>query len=587
MKHLATLLKLRRLNWQTLRRAIRYLRRHGWVALLHRASENHVMPARPWSDETMYSRWVIRHEPSLRVLQRQRLSPISIDRFLLFVPLEGPADALRATLGSVLAQTYSGWQLCLTIHDSTTTTLLMLAEAYCQDYENVISWHLNKEKCPAAEDARWVSSVLPGDTLAPFALYELAQSIQADSAIDALYADEDTLGEDGKTRQHPIFKPDWSPDTLRSCNYIGHPLVVSRNLFSDVVALAAMGDAHSYELALRTAEATGTITHIPMVLYHRSSSFPIAETSSEVEFLADHLRRIGLVGSASHGSLQNTFAIDYALNSEPLISILIPNRDNAAVLARCVESILRSSYVNFEILIIENNSVQAETLALYERLAANPSIRILTHTQPFNFSRINNFAVAHAQGESLVFLNNDTEALRPDWLQRMLMYAQRPDIGAVGAKLYYPDGTIQHAGIVLGIGGVAGHGHKNFVHDSDGYCGRLKIVQNVGAVTAACLMMRKDVFYQVGGFDESLAVAFNDVDLCLRIRAAGYRIVWTPDAQLHHYESKTRGYEDTPQKRRRFRREINTIHRKWGNKLHDPYYSPNLTLDEEDFSLGY
>jgi GT2 family glycosyltransferase len=257
------------------------------------------------------------------------------------------------------------------------------------------------------------------------------------------------------------------------------------------------------------------------------------------------------------------------------------------MLTRCVDSISRSSYANYEIIVLENHSECRETLSYYRRLDQERRARIIAWNKPFNYAAVNNFGAAHAQGEVLLFLNNDIEAINPDWLERLVTHAMRPEVGAVGAKLYYADDSIQHAGIVVGMGGIAGHAHLRFPREADGYLQRLRIPHNCSAVTGACLMTRRDVFEQTGGFDESFVLAFNDVDLCLQILSLGYRILWTPEAELYHFESKTRGYEDTPEKLTRFQNEYRRFAAKWGQWLAagDPYFNPNFRLDRSDYAL--
>jgi len=303
--------------------------------------------------------------------------------------------------------------------------------------------------------------------------------------------------------------------------------------------------------------------------------------------LQNHLRRIGLNGKVQKGLLENTYKIEYAIDVNPMVSIIIPNKDNIDDLKTCIKSINeKSDYKNYEIIIIENGSTEKETFRFYNELE-NQGVKILKWDEPFNYSSINNFAVRFARGDVLLFLNNDTEVINSDWLEKMLEHAWRKEIGAVGAKLYYPDNTVQHAGVVIGIGGVAGHAFRGADKEADGYAGRLKIVQNVSAVTGACMMVRRSVFEEAGGFDENYTVALNDVDLCLKIREKGYLNVWTPYAELYHHELKTRGEDVSTIKKKRWFREVELFQRKWENLLDkgDEYYNDNLTLEKEDFSL--
>jgi len=349
---------------------------------------------------------------------------------------------------------------------------------------------------------------------------------------------------------------------------------------------------------LRLVEISDVIVHIPKVLYYwRIHDTSVAAKGVGVKSYAvdnakraisDHLSRAGLNGVVENATSSDlsTYRIKYEIKGTPLITIIIPNKDHIDSLQKCLDSILGSTtYPNYEILIIENNSNEASTFEYYKNIK-NDKVRVVEYYGGFNYSKINNFGRSYANSEYLLFLNNDIEIITPDWISEMLMYAQREDIGAVGAKLYYPDDTVQHAGVILGLGGVAGHSHKTFARDNPGYMHRLRLVQNMSAVTAACMMMRRDVFDEVGGFDEMLAVAFNDVDLCMRIRESGYLIVFTPFAELYHYESISRGYEDTQNKIARFANEINMFKERWADELRlgDPYYNPNLTIKKEDFS---
>ncbi len=301
----------------------------------------------------------------------------------------------------------------------------------------------------------------------------------------------------------------------------------------------------------------------------------------------EHLARQAIQGTVADGPVPGTYDVKRSLLRSPLVSIIIPTQDQVDVLARCLESIARSTYPSYEILLIENQSRRPETLAYYHTLEKRREIRLVPWNERFNYSRLNNFAATQARGEVLLLLNNDTQARNEDWLERMLEHALRPEIGAVGAKLLYPNGDVQHGGVILGIGGVAGHAHRYVSESSAGYFHRLVVNQNMSAVTGACMMLRKEVFAGIGGFDERLAIAFNDIDLCMRIRRKGYWIVWTPFAALTHYESRTRGPEDTVEKQSRFHEESRRFIDMWHDELRegDPFYSPHLTLSSEDFAL--
>ena len=347
---------------------------------------------------------------------------------------------------------------------------------------------------------------------------------------DCFYTDEDTVY--GTAFINPHFKPDWSPDLFRNCNYITNFFGVKSDLLEKIGRWSSR-----YDLLLKASELAKNIVHIPKILFH------VREDITDIDEVAlnDHLKRINLTGAVKKGLLDKSRKIEYILADAAKVSIIIANKDSSQVLEKCISSInKKSSYRNFEIIIVENGSVEPETFAYYEEISASPAVRIIKWTEPFNFSAVNNYAARHASGDVLLFLNNDVEVISQDWLERMLEYAVRKDIGCVGAKLYYPDDTIQHGGVTVGLGGVAGHSYNGFKREADGYFGRLKLVQNLSAVTAACVMIRKEVFEEVGGFEEGYPLAFNDVDLCLKIRKHGYLIVWTPFAELYHYESITR-----------------------------------------------
>lgn len=406
----------------------------------------------------------------------------------------------------------------------------------------------------------------PDGWLHPAALAECEKAVR-ETGADMIYTDEEFYARVPGDRNVPYFKPDYGPDSLRGCNYIGPFLVCRSGLLKEAGAEDYAGlDANGqWNAVIRMAGKAKRICHIPKALYYRR----IPEGK---ETPVPALRRVS-----------------DPVEGEPLVSILIPNRDHREDLKRCVDSIReKSTYRNWEILIIENNSSEQETFRYYEELKKDSRIRVISREGAFNYSAINNRGAREAKGEQILLLNNDTEVISPDWMQEMLMYAQRQDVGAVGAKLYYPDGTIQHAGIGIGIKMLAGHFFRGFAGDSSGYFGRLKYAQNVSAVTAACMMIPRRVYEEMNGLEESFSVVFNDVDLCLRIRRAGYLIVWTPWAELTHYESRSRGPdEDTPEKKRFFVRETNRFLKKWYKALEegDPYYNINLTRWKEDFSL--
>lgn len=412
----------------------------------------------------------------------------------------------------------------------------------------------------AVSEGEYVLPLTQGAVLRPHALLDLALTADRAASAELIYTDEDRIDAAGQ-RGEWRFKPAWSPNLLEAWNYLGQLTLMRRETIRALGGWRPEAGAFDHDLMLRLRRKIEprAIVHLAKLLVHGT-----AETGPPPR----------------HQETRDT-------TSAPRVSLVIPTRDNADVLETCIRSIRsRTHYQNYEILIIDNGSVEAKTKRLFADLTSDSSIRILPMPGPFNFSKLNNAAAREATSEILGFVNNDIEVTREDWLGEMVALAMRPETGCVGAKLLYPDGRIQHAGVVIGLGGVAGHGHRLARTDDPGYLGRLCFVQNVCAVTAACLLIRRDVFDEVGGLDESLTVAFNDVDFCLRVRAAGYLNLWTPFAELIHHESVSRGRDLTPSKAKRFADEYATMQRRWGAELlSDPYYSPHLTYDREDFSL--
>jgi GT2 family glycosyltransferase/2-polyprenyl-3-methyl-5-hydroxy-6-metoxy-1,4-benzoquinol methylase len=528
-------------------------------------------------------------------------------KFSILTPLYNtPKVFLIEMIDSVLNQTYSNWELCLADGSNAYHSEVSVI---CKDYarrdkriqykklDKNLGISENTNQCIAMSSGDYLALLDHDDLLHPSALYEAMKVICEENA-DFIYTDENTFSLTPMDAYCPHFKPDYSPDTLRSYNYICHLSIFSRQLLEKVGCFKSEYDgSQDYDIILRLTEAADCIVHIPKILYYwRSHQNSVAMDVSAKPYvmdaakraLSDHLQRIGFDGEVTDSSIITTYKINYKINGSPLVSILIPNKDHIDDLRKCLDSILeKSTYKNYEIIIIENNSEQAETFSCYEILKKNPRIKIFEWVGEFNYSAVNNFGVKYASGEYILFLNNDTETITSNWIEEMLMFAQRSDIGAVGAKLFYPDDTIQHAGVILGIGGVGGHSHKYFSRYDTGYMSRLTIVQNLSACTAACMMVPRSIFDEVGGFDESFQIAFNDVDLCMKIREKGYLIVVTPYAELYHFESKSRGYEDTIEKQKRFQNEVLRFQDRWKDTLMkgDPYYNKNLTLDKEDFSL--
>ena len=562
-----------------------------------------------------YRRWVRRYDPPLvpavgEVARRDadssfaRLPLISV----VMPTFNSPGEFLRAAIESVLAQTYPRWELCIADDASTQAEVRKILEAYrardprvrvCYRPEN---GHISAASNSALDLAQgeFVALLDHDDVLRPHALAAVVRELNRHPDADLVYSDEDKIGRDGR-RCDPYFKPDWNPDLFLSQNYLCHLTVIRRSLVEEVgrFRLGYEG-SQDWDLFLRVTERTSgdRIRHIPRVLYHwraipGSAAFsPDAKrytSDASLRALADHLRRRQIRADVLPDG-QTRFRVRYPLPPDPpQVSVIIGTRDRVKMLRRCVESIrAQTTYRKYELIVMDNDSEQKATLTYLDELRGSGA-KILPFHGSFNFSALNNAAARQASGEVLAFLNNDLEVITPGWLDEMVSQALRPGIGAVGAKLFYPNDTVQHAGVILGIGGVAGHAFKHFPRTDEGQKSRANAVQNYTAVTAACLVIRRAAFREVGGFDEAhLGIAFNDVDFCIRLHQAGYRNLYTPHAQFYHHESASRGADDTPSKRRRFSGEARYMRDTWGPLLTaDPAYNPNLTLAREDFSLAW
>ena len=568
------------------------------------------------SGQLRYSEWVrvfdtLKATDQSLIAQKVAAWPTPPKISVLMPVFNTNTDFLKRAIDSVMMQSYPHWELCIADDASTEPYVKTILQAYVasdprikvayRDLNGHISAASNTALTLATGD--WIALLDHDDELARNALFFFALEISRDARVQILYSDEDKIDAFGN-RFDPHFKPDWNPELIRSINYISHLGLYAKSLIQRVGGFrVGYEGSQDYDMLLRCSAYIqhDQIKHIPRVLYHwRAIAGSTALDSSEKSYpseagkkaLADFLKGDPQVADVSDGPASTTYRVHYKL-SEPaaLVSIVIPTRDRIDLLSACINSILaKTNYRLFEILIVDNDSQLAETRDYFKDIQVRDArIKVLSYPGAFNYSAINNFAVEQAQGEFILLLNNDIEVLSHDWLSEMLSHAQRPGVGAVGAKLYYTQGAIQHAGVIIGLGGVAGHSHKLFAHEAPGYFYRLKLAQDVSAVTAACLLIRKDTFQQVGGLDEkAFSVAFNDCDLCLKVRQAGHRIIWTPYAELLHHESVSRGLEDTPEKQRRFSSEVRAMHEKWQTHLFvDPFYSPNLTLDREDFSIAW
>lgn len=435
------------------------------------------------------------------------------------------------------------------------------------------------------------------DILSPDALYQMAKAIE-ETGADFIYSDEALFDSDWTNPIVAHFKPDYSYYYLTNCNYICHLACIRRSIFTLLGGLQSSYDgAQDHDLFLKITEQPDVkIHHIPKVLYYwrvhaQSTSGGVGAkpyvTQNAIKALDDHLARIGVQGKAVEGKFGSTYKIDYALTSQPLVSIIIPNKDQVPVLTKCIDSLYeKTAYRNFEVLVVENNSTDPETFEYYGKIQKEHSnLKVLYYKGGFNFSAINNFAAKQAKGEMYLLLNNDIEIISENWLGEMVSLALQKNVGIVGAMLYYPNDTVQHAGVITGLGGFAGHSHKYHPRGKSGYMFRLSCVQNLSCVTAANLLVTKEAFDAANGLDEEFTVAFNDVDFCLRIRDMGYQVLFTPYAECYHHESISRGSDKKGEKKERFEGERNRLKGRFGDSLlRDPFYNPNLTLDMEDFS---
>ena len=568
-----------------------------------------------------------RYLPKKKVLQAQRADLAdrwengeALPLVSICVPLYNtPEPFLRQFLASVFDQTSTRWELCLADASD---------EAHAYVGEIVKQRAAFAEKLvPAADRVKYVKVENKGisantnaaadlatgeylaladhdDILAPHAVYTLQMAI-LDSGADFLYSDEALFKKSIRRPMVAHFKPDFAPDYLVCCNYICHLSAFKRSLYFEAGGERTECDgSQDHDLFLRLTDRLDEtqICHIPQVLYYwrvhggstsgGTAAKPYVAKAAK-KAIADHLERTGQRGTVRDGLYPSTYKVDYEIEGEPLVSILIPNMDHTDDLEKCLSSVYKkTSWHNFEVIVIENNSKEAATFDYYKKITGPegyPRCRVVEYKAEggFNFSAINNFGRKAAQGDYLLLLNNDVEVINREWLTEMLMQASRPGVAMCGAMLYYPDDTIQHAGIVTGLGGYAGHSHKYRPRTSGGYMFRAATVQDFSAVTAACLLVRAEVFDALNGLDEGFTVAFNDVDFCLRARRAGWRVVWTPYAQLYHYESKSRGIDEKDKaKKARFAGEQKRLTERFGreNLTRDPYYNPGLTLDREDFS---
>jgi GT2 family glycosyltransferase len=559
----------------------------------------------PWHDTKEYALWIKRYDT---------LNPIMLDQMcnqlqqwsyqplisLLMSTNHANEQWLLEAIQSVQAQLYPHWELCLahqnTLAESIIQTIALEPRIQLLDCPPAATLAATLNQALAQAKGDFIAVMGEHDQLPSHALYKVVEWLNRYPQTDLLYSDEDKLDEKGQ-RYDPYFKSDWNPDLFYSQNFLQHLTLYRRAVIAKIQGFQPNYPGNeNYDFTLRFIEqiASQNIHHIPHILYHQrqiTQPVPIPyNTDSHCQALQAHLQRLNQAAQVVAAPGGHTRVIYQLPSPLPLVSLIIPTRDKLNLLRGTVDGCLnQTDYDNIEIIIMDNSSVESETLAYLKAIQHDNRVNVIRYAAPFNYSQLNNIGVAHAQGDIIGLINNDLEVISPAWLTEMVSHALRPEIGAVGAKLYYANDTIQHAGVIVGLGGMAGHGLKFLAREAPGYHWKPFLIQNYSVVTGACLVLRRQVFVEVGGLEEKhLQVAFNDVDLCLRIQERGYRIVWTPYAELYHLESASRGLDNTLKKFLRLRHELNYMKSRWASILmNDPYYNPNLTIEYEDFSLAY
>ncbi len=599
---------IKRLTPYNISKGVKYLKHFGLKEFLIRLSD------RTEPEEVPYEGWFEANKASQETLAYQRShQPKEAPLISIAVPLYRTGEQeLKQLVRSVRAQSFQNWELCLADgsgegEDASQAERRHALLKLCEQKDPRIKVRILEENRGISGNTNAAAEMASGaylglldhdDLLAPDALYEIASAIAANDGPDLLYTDEDKVSEDGSRHMDPNLKPDFNPDLLRSNNYICHFLVLSARLWQKCGGLdPAYDGAQDHDLVLRATEMADGIVHVPKVLYHwRVSAASTSDNPLSKEYAYEagrravqaQLDRLGIPGTCERRKDFGFYRVRYQVRENPLVSIIIPNKDETETLKTCLKSILeKTTWPSYEILIIENNSTTEEIFSYYREIDGRNGIRVVYWNKAFNYSAINNYGASLARGDYLLFLNNDMELISPGWLEEMIGHCQRPGTGAVGARLYFPDGTIQHAGIAIGIGGIAASLFAGMKGSHSGYLHKAQLQQDLSAVTAACMMVSRSLFLEVGGFEEKLAVAFNDVDFCLRLRERGLLVVYDPYVELYHYESRTRGTEDSPEKVRRFQQEIEFMRTRWESLLKkgDPYYNPGFSRARWDYTL--
>ena len=600
-KILSLLALVKIINISNMKRSIAFIKKNGLSKFLFKFKYLIQSRFSQEDSQTIYRKWLLSNALTHFEIENQKKFKFNYQpKISIVVPTYNtPKTFLIEMIESVINQTYSNWELCIADGASKDSEVLSTLSEYEKKDARVKVIYL-KENYKISGNTNEALKLATGDYVALFdhddlitrnALYEVVKAINENETPDFIYTDEDKVDSNGINNFDASFKPDFSMQFLRSNNYICHFSVFKRDLLDKIGYFNSEYDgAQDYDMILRITEQTDKIVHIPKILYHwrvhenstaASSGSKTYTVQSGKKALEAHLSRMNIKGKVYEAEFApNFFKIEYDLFKTPLVSIVIANKDHKEDLKRCLDSLKKSSYKNYEIIIVENNSSDNEIFEYYSEITKDGNIKVVSWRETgFNYSSINNLGVRESKGEYIILLNNDTEVINDNWIEELLSIAQFDNVGIVGAKLYYPDDTIQHAGVVIGMLGIAGHVYNGCFREDTGIFGRLKVRQNVSAVTAAVLMIKKSVYLEVEGLDEEMfKVAFNDIDLCMKVISAGYEIIWTPYAELYHYESKSRGSENTPEKYKRFQNEIRNFDKKWGMWLKDPFYNENLDL---------
>jgi GT2 family glycosyltransferase len=592
-----------------LKRVVRYCAKYGVRSTLKKIIHK-VFDAREAKNNSGFEGYMDYFEkisPDEKELQKQKDTVFEYSpKISIVIPLyKTPDDFLKELLDSIMNQTYSNWQLCLA-DGSEDNSLGEKIKSYTNGDSRIVYRHLdsndgiseNTNRAIKISDGEFVAFSDHDDILTVDALYEVINALNQDSEIDCVYSDEDKMDMDGKTLYMPHFKSDFNIDLLCSHNYITHLYVLRKSILDEVGMLRSDFDgSQDHDMIFRSVERARKVYHIPRVLYHwrchKNSTAMNPESKMYCyeagrKSVQSHFDRLGIPAKVTMAPNYGYYRTEYFWKGSPLVSIIIPNKDHVEDLKKCLTSILEKSlYKNYEIIVVENKSTTTEIFDYYKKIEKIENIRVIKYDGDFNYSKINNFGVEKARGEFLLFLNNDTELIEKNSIKEMLDICRRNDVGAVGARLYYKDNTVQHSGVILNVGGVANHAFTGIDRGDVGYFFRSVCVQDLSAVTAACMMTSRECFDCVKGFSENLAVAFNDIDYCLKLKKNNKLIVFTPFSEWYHYESKSRGYDSTPEKIERLKRETEIFKILWPDVLSkvDPYYNPNLNMDRADFTL--